>query len=310
MKMINSKKIPFTTYDNIMKEAFTMSEDLYLGLHIGEHSELGDLSTLGYIMANCNNLREALEKACEYFGLITNFIHLYLWKSGYKSRFVFQVTRRRLNPSTRQIIDVFISSFIKLINNITRNPVELQALNLHYEKPGAEIKEYTRIFSCPVQFNSPVTTFIFETGYLEMPIIHPNHELLALLEQHAIIFLDKAKDNSRLLMKTKNLLFEKIQNGSPCIKTVASELGMSVRCFQLRLSKEGITFSQLVKNIRRELAENYLAEKRYSIDDITYLLGFSEPSVFHRAFKSWTGITPGQYRMFQDPVPLNKNNYL
>ena len=71
---------------------------------------------------------------------------------------------------------------------------------------------------------------------------------------------------------------------------------MSVRCLQMKLSREGQTFSQIVKNIRKELAKAYLAEKDFSIDDITTRLGFSDPSVFHRAFKSWTGLTPGQYR--------------
>ena len=77
---------------------------------------------------------------------------------------------------------------------------------------------------------------------------------------------------------------------------MAKDLGLSVRCLQMKLSKEGETFSQIVKTVRKELAKTYLQEENYSIDEITYLLGFSDPSVFHRAFKNWTGVTPGQYR--------------
>jgi AraC-like DNA-binding protein len=77
---------------------------------------------------------------------------------------------------------------------------------------------------------------------------------------------------------------------------------MSVRVLQKKLKEEGVTFSEIATNVRRELAKSYLAEKRYTIDDITYLLGFSEPSVFRRAFKTWTGMTPGQYRSASEPT--------
>jgi AraC-like DNA-binding protein len=79
---------------------------------------------------------------------------------------------------------------------------------------------------------------------------------------------------------------------NPTIEDVAKDLGMSVRVLQKKLKEEGATFSEIAANVRQELAKSYLAEKRYTIDDITYLLGFSEPGVFRRAFKMWTGMTP------------------
>ena len=77
---------------------------------------------------------------------------------------------------------------------------------------------------------------------------------------------------------------------------MAKDLGMSKRVLQNKLKEEGVTFSELANSVRQELAKSYLAEKRYTIDDITYLVGFSEPSVFRRAFKRWTGMTASQYR--------------
>jgi AraC-like DNA-binding protein len=82
---------------------------------------------------------------------------------------------------------------------------------------------------------------------------------------------------------------------------VAKSLGMSVRVLQKRLREEDTTFSQLATNVRKELAKSYLAERDYTIDDITYLVGFSEPSAFRRAFKTWTGLTPRQYRLYAEP---------
>ena len=72
-------------------------------------------------------------------------------------------------------------------------------------------------------------------------------------------------------------------------------MSISVRTLQNRLEVEGIVFSDLLKDIRQRLAMRYLREN-YSVEEITYLLGFSDPSVFRKAFKRWSGVTPGEYR--------------
>jgi AraC-like DNA-binding protein len=131
--------------------------------------------------------------------------------------------------------------------------------------------------------------------------VSPNPVLLSLLEHHASSFLNQINEQNLFSRKISTLLFEQLQEGVPGVDMVARELGMSIRSLQMKLKDEGITFSQIVENIRKELSKSYLAEKHYSIDDITYLLGFSDTSVFHRAFKRWTGQTPKQYRLNSKP---------
>jgi AraC-like DNA-binding protein len=96
------------------------------------------------------------------------------------------------------------------------------------------------------------------------------------------------------------ILLENLDNENLSIKQVAKEMSVSVRTLQNRLKDEGVVFSDLLTDIRRQLAQKYLQEN-YSVEEITYLLGFSEPSVFRKAFKRWSGITPRQYR--ESPVP-------
>ena len=78
-------------------------------------------------------------------------------------------------------------------------------------------------------------------------------------------------------------------------EVVAREMAVSVRTLQKRLEEEGVVFSDLLREVRQHLAQKYLREN-YSVEQITYLLGFSEPSVFRKAFKKWAGITPREYR--------------
>jgi AraC-like DNA-binding protein len=80
------------------------------------------------------------------------------------------------------------------------------------------------------------------------------------------------------------------------LSAVATKLHMSVRSLQRRLSDEGSTFDDVLEDTRRDLALRYLSDSKIAIAEVAYLLGYSEPSAFHRAFKRWTGKTPAQAR--------------
>ena len=88
-----------------------------------------------------------------------------------------------------------------------------------------------------------------------------------------------------------------LSEGVPTLSDVASEFGMSARTLQRRLAEEGHSFQTVVDEARRQLAERFLADTRYSIAEIAFLTGFSEQSAFTRAFKRWAGRTPGAFRL-------------
>jgi AraC-like DNA-binding protein len=104
--------------------------------------------------------------------------------------------------------------------------------------------------------------------------------------------MDRQEEYTQTVSK---IILSRMDDEKLSINKVAKEMAVSVRTLQNRLKEEGVIFSQLHKDIRENLAKQYLREN-YTVEDITYLLGFSEPSVFRKAFKKWAGITPGQYR--------------
>jgi AraC-like DNA-binding protein len=91
------------------------------------------------------------------------------------------------------------------------------------------------------------------------------------------------------------IILARLDDESLSIEKVAREMSVSVRTLQKRLEAEGVVFSDLLRDIRQRLAKKYLREN-YSVEQITYLLGFSEPSVFRKSFKKWLGVTPKEYR--------------
>jgi AraC-like DNA-binding protein len=95
-----------------------------------------------------------------------------------------------------------------------------------------------------------------------------------------------------LTARVRRQLAEGMANGPMTLTQVARRLHLSERSLQRRLEAEGTRFAQLVDEVRRELALRYIADERLALGEVAYLLGFAEPSPFHRAFKRWTGTTP------------------
>jgi len=294
-------KLPLEDYYCILDGAIDLTGDPYFGLHMGEGADAGDLSILGYIMTSCRTVGEALEKVGKYFGIIGSVLNIYLKVEGDYAKLIYDMRQHFPNKCIKHCIDTGLANFYSMIKNIASEPVEIKEVWLKTKAPE-DLGEYKRIFKCPILFSQPIAALVFPSKALDIPLTHPNPALLSLLEHHANSFLSKIDEKDYFFRKISLLLFEQIQGNNPTIEDVAKYLGMSVRVLQKKLKEEGLTFSQIATNVRKELAKSYLAEKRYTIDDITYLLGFSEPSVFRRAFKMWTGMTPGHYRSSSEPT--------
>jgi AraC-like DNA-binding protein len=185
---------------------------------------------------------------------------------------------------------------MRTLTGLELNPLEVTFI---YSKP-ALYEEYERFFRCPVIFDHKVNSMSIHPKLLHTPILLPNPGLQQYFESYAEQFIAEMDRQDAYTKTVTRILLENLDNENLSIKHVAKEMSVSVRTLQNRLKDEGVVFSDLLSNIRQQLAQKYLQEN-YSVEEITYLLGFSEPSVFRKAFKRWSGITPRQYR--ERPVP-------
>jgi AraC-like DNA-binding protein len=103
-------------------------------------------------------------------------------------------------------------------------------------------------------------------------------------------------DSSGIKAKVRSKLMEMLPAGTANEYKLANTLGLSPRSLQRKLKDEQTSYSELLEETRRQLGKQYLSDSRLSINEITYLLGFSEPASFSRAFKRWTGHSPTEYR--------------
>jgi AraC-like DNA-binding protein len=281
------------TYLHIEDAAAEYTQDPYFGLHMGEYAEPGSWSIIGYLMMNCKNLGDAFEKSARYSRVIGNLI-------GGEAQFRFNKVRviSTVPPyapkMSRHCFESAYASGVRMMRTLTG--LELNPLEVTFEAPQPEsITEYERVFRCPVYFGHKNNSMTIETKLLSTPILLPNPGLLAYFENYAQQFIAQMDRRDEYTQAVTRIILEKLDTENLSIKQVAKEMAVSVRTLQNRLKEEGVVFSDLLNDIRQQLARKYLQED-YPVEEITYLLGFSEPSVFRKAFKRWEGVTPREFR--------------
>jgi len=286
-------RIPVETYLLIQDEAARYVNDPYLGLHMGEFAQPGSWSILGYLMMNCKTLGEAFEKSGRYQRIIGNLITGRMELGLGKVRAVY-FTPPHAPQMSRHCFESTFSSSVRMMRTLTG--VHLSPLEVAFTYPEPQARaEYERIFCCPVRFGQKENAVTLDMRIVNTPIRMANPGLLEHFEKYARDFLAEMERKDEYTRKVTKTILARLDDESLSIEKVAKELSVSVRTLQNHLEAEGVAFSDLLRDIREKLAKKYLHEN-YTVEQITYLLGFSEPSVFRKAFKKWSGITPREYR--------------
>ncbi|MGZ9225778.1 MAG: AraC family transcriptional regulator ligand-binding domain-containing protein, partial [Anaerolineales bacterium] len=232
-------------------------------------------------------------KSGRYSRIIGNLIEARVELKFNKIKVIF-FTPPHAPKMSRHCFEATFSSSVRMMRNFTGVDIHPLEVTFTYPEPEAR-SEYERVFGCPVLFDKKDNSFTIDMSIVNTPILLANPGLLEYFERYAQEFLaemDRKDEHTRTVTK---IILSKLDDEALSINKVAKEMAVSVRTLQKRLEDEGVLFSDLYKDIRQKLAQKYLREN-YTVEQITYLLGFSEPSVFRKAFKKWSGITPREYR--------------
>jgi AraC-like DNA-binding protein len=154
---------------------------------------------------------------------------------------------------------------------------------------------YSEVFRCPVAFGKPANSLRFSQADARRPLISADHRAAEWLEFGARAALE-AMDDSRVTARVRAQLERMLQGDEPTLTAVASQLCMSERTLQRRLTGEGQTFRRVLDDMRRDVAQRSLAAGKRNVTELAYLLGFEDSNSFYRSFRRWTGTTPESYR--------------
>lgn len=203
-------------------------------------------------------------------------------------------------PPPPLLIDAAFATIVELGRNGTRTAVKPTRVELARPRDPSGVHE--AFFGCPVSFRARRDRLVLRAADLDRPFITHNAELLEMLQPSLAKALSDRQAEGSVCERAKWMLKRLLAGSRPDIVVVAKELGMSTRTLQRRITEEGATFQQLLVEARRELARHYLTEASIEINELAYLVGYDDPNSFYRAFRSWEGMTPAEWRSAGRPA--------
>jgi AraC-like DNA-binding protein len=191
-------------------------------------------------------------------------------------------------------MDAFWASLIALSRTTVAADLAPVSLALSRPEPPCSA-QFFALFRAPIAFSAPKDSIVFDRETAERPLPTSNRILARANEQVIAEYLARFQATD-LSGQVRTRLIELLPIGNCNESQLADALNLSRRTLQRRLAEEGTSYSVLLDEARQELAIRYIGEQRLSIKETSYLLGFSEPGNFSRAFKRWTGQAPSNFR--------------
>jgi AraC-like DNA-binding protein len=269
-----------------------------LGIELGELAEAEHGGILAYLVSSCETLGDALIHFTRYQSL--------LYGDDAQVESVAENILIRWSPNIKsslgtQISDeVLIVGLVCFIKRLVGPLNELPKIGFIHDKPSYSAA-YEEHLGDRLSFGGRVLTVEFPVRYLALEIHNPEPVLKDILEQQAEVLLQQENSsNSDFSIKVRVELKHCINESRMTLESLSLKMHMSSRTLHRRLQALGINFNQLLKDIRLEMALEYLDEGKLSLTDISELLGYTEQSAFSRAFKQWTEQAPKQYLKTQN----------
>ncbi|GAA3956973.1 hypothetical protein GCM10022278_14410 [Allohahella marinimesophila] len=160
----------------------------------------------------------------------------------------------------------------------------------------AQAAVYEVLLGCPVRFDAAAIGLETPSSLLAMRIASSDPHLRDLLDQQAAAMLVQQPKPDAFLSRLQQLVADALHEGEPNAARLADQMDYSLRSFYRELARHGLRYRNVLADVRLRLARLYLADSRLASAEIALLLGYSEQSAFNRAFRGWTGSTPGEYR--------------
>jgi AraC-like DNA-binding protein len=248
---------------------------------------------LGYALRTSETLGISVQRLCRYHRLLHDVAEVKLTIDGDRATLSHRLPVPGGPP--RAVSEYIVAAW--LITSRQAAGVNWIPIEVRFPHPAPDnTSEHRRLFGCTVKFGHGCSELLFSRDLLDMPFLSADPNLQAILEAQVVAMLQKLPKGEAVTDVVRRYLAGELCNGEPGLEQIAPRLHMSVRTLHRRLEDEGTSFRQVLAEVRRELAARHLSERRLAIGEIAFLLGFSEPSAFHRAFKRWTGYAPLTYR--------------
>lgn len=290
-----AQAITTAQYFALMRALEMLSGDPAIGLKIVSSADTAAHAPSTIAAFYARDLRDGLERLARFKRLctpeileVTEGLH-----GGRRSCTVGMTWFHASEDEPPVSVDATFCTLMELARRGTGTDV--RPLRVDLARPGARSAAHESYFAAPVRLGAPRDLLVLDAADLDRPFPGHNPDLLAMLTPALRSALEEMQARSlseQVVLELKRSL----PSGRPDVGEVARRMGMSERTLQRRITDEGRSFRDLLAEARRELGHHLLGDETLELDEIAFLLGYQDATSFHRAFRAWEGVTPGQWR--------------
>jgi AraC-like DNA-binding protein len=279
--------------DAIWAAAYARVGDPHLALHAAEQLPFGVYKVVDFLAANSATVGEAMTRIAAYFAIVDPRGVLEIVGEG-----PVELRMRARDPGVDLVGAAQEYTFAALV---TRGRVcageawAPSAVRFTFERP-ADDSEHRRILRAPLSYGAERAALVFDTEAWCAPVLGASPWLLEVLEESARRLLAELPSEPGFLGRVRSAISDELSRGEPSLARISKRLATSERTLQRRLREEGTTLAALHAEVRSATARAHLTDPALSLAEIAFLLGFADQSAFSRAFRRWTGESPGAWR--------------
>lgn len=285
--------ITFEQEFQIIRKVARMAREPFAGLVIGRQYHVGVQGMVGAAAISSETFIDAIRTVFNYITLTLSYFKYTLKVRG-NLAFLEMKELMDLQDARVFICERELVSIHRIASDLLNQPVYAKEIRLAYQKPEHS-DLYEEIFKCPVFFDSGQYQIIFDSEALFRQLPMSNKLAKKIYEKECGELAESSKARETVVDMVKRLIMVH-QDGIPEFGQLAASMRMSERTLRRRLVDEGTSYKKLAAEIRKNRAMDLLKSSSFSIDQISIMLGYKDLPNFYRAFKTWTGLSPGKYR--------------
>ena len=285
-------RINYRSVDRLWELKTRLINDPCMGLRMADYWHPSYLNALGYSWLASSTLMEALNRLVRYIHIVTETIELKLRQREDELDLI--VNYNASHNAIPQRCDAKLAVFMTMCRANFGDELKPVRVSFQHASPSCA-EQFTEFFKSPVLFSQPHNMLTLSLKDATQKLTGANPYLAEINDKVVIEYLSHLKKRD-IIQRTKAIIVENLSSGEVSNKMVSKKLFMSVRSFQRALKKESVTYREILAETRRDMAEGYINNPEIELQEVAYLLGFTEYSAFSRAFKKWTGKSPQEVR--------------
>ncbi|HEX5276982.1 MAG TPA: AraC family transcriptional regulator ligand-binding domain-containing protein [Fluviicoccus sp.] len=286
--------LSFPVFSRFLLEAITLAQEPALGLLLGARLLGNTHGILSYAAMNGGSIRQVLGLLQHYLPLRTTLVGIEMQAVGDEVRVRFHEPMP-LGEVRRLVLETVVLSIRNILDFVTMGACQVREVAFDFAGSDADARLAAEFCKCGVRYGAGWTGFSLPMAQLDMPLRMADPAAFSEAVEICRRELEKMTRQVSMAARVRRLMLEQ-QNGFPSLQMVARLFHLTPRTLHRRLIEEGTSFKQVLEEVRHRLALEHLKSGRLSIQEIAFLLGYSDVANFRRAFKRWEGVAPSGVR--------------